>query len=44
MEKSNKYKQYKENAFYCSSISFHPTKKNKDNSLQTRKIKYEKVT
>ena len=43
MEKLNKYKEYKENDFYCSSISFKPVKKTNSHSLLKKKIKYEKV-
>ena len=43
MENVNKYKKYKENVFYCSSLSFHPEKKSQNKSLEIKKIKYEKV-
>ena len=43
MENLNKYKEYKENAFYCSYLSFKPVKKTNNHSLHKKKIKYEKV-
>lgn len=43
MEKSSKYHKYKENDFFCTSISFHPIKKTNSFSLNSKRMKYEKV-